>query len=65
MASIRLSATRLTVSLTPPDPNERKHGKVELAAGSLAQERFHGYILQDAIYLGGPHPDDCRCPGSR
>jgi len=25
----------------------------------------HGYILQDAIYLGGPHPDDCRCPGSR
>jgi hypothetical protein len=38
---------------------------VELAAGSLAQEHFHGYILQDAIYLGGPHPDDCRCPGSR
>jgi hypothetical protein len=27
---------------------------VELAAGSLAQDRFRGYILQDAIYLGGP-----------
>ena len=28
------------------------------------QERSHGYILQDAIYLRGPHSDDCRCPGS-
>ena len=34
----------------------------ELAAGTLGRERFQGYIVQDALYLGTifAHPGDCR-----